>query len=169
MTARSVVFLPVVCAGAVLLDRWCEKNFPPDPVPELPPRPGYLIHGYMGCPRSSVEAIRRQERLLFFSKTVDVPQQYALGRTAFRGQPVVLQIETRGAIRDDELWHDREPTSVRPIQMTLPLSLHPAIPPEVQKKYDLQVRVHHVVNCSLRQQGGGLCRGVNRFLTYLWG
>jgi hypothetical protein len=166
--------LSIFSTANYLFAKHCEVNFLPQKIPELVPMPGYKIYGYMGCPASKVEAIRKRERLLFFSHTLEVPQRFALSRTSWwsrfvRGDsPVVLQIEIRedAEIRNEDLWRDSllSRSHISPVQQYIHFS--PAIEPVVQNRCDLQVRVHHVVTCALQKEGGSICRAVQKGLTY---
>ena len=153
-------------------DDWSEQNFPAKKAPVLAAQPGYKIFGYMGCPSDKVEAIRKKQRFLFFADTVDIPQTYALSRTSWwsqlRGenQPVVVQLEIRedADINEEDMWND--PKLSQQTVSILPqfISCWPAIPPNIQEKCDLQVRVHHVVTCNVQQLGGGKCRAIQALM-----
>ncbi len=169
--ALGVVGFVSLC-GAVKFDSWAEKEFPPGEIPELPPQPGYKVFGHMGCPEGSVEAIQEKARNLFFSKHgVAIPQFYALSRTSWlsriigKDRPVVVQIEILKdqEIKDADLWEDRQLKNPPPPMVTTPISYWPAIPPEIQKKAGLEVRVHHVVTSSVYQRGGHWQRAFARF------
>ncbi len=148
---------------------WAKTHYPPQTPEELPPTPGYKVFGFMGCQQSRVQAVSELSRNLFFANDIEVPQLYALRRTSMFSRmtgadhPVVLQIEIEknSHIEPSELWRDTSLT--RPItpQLSSFVSYWPAIPPEVQKRCGLKVRVHHVVSCSVQQQGGYLCRAIH--------
>ncbi len=153
----------------MLFSNWSEKHFPANKPAALPPSPGYKTIGYMGCSASKVEAVRKRQRLLFFADTIDTPQKYALSRTSWRSrlkgtdEPVVLQLEIREEthIGEKDLWRDPQLSKSaiypNPHQPQF-VSFWAAIPPDVQERCDLQVRVHHVVTCALQQSRGGCCR-----------
>lgn len=145
-----------------------EIYYPPDKIASLPPEPGNQIFGYMGCPESKIEAIKKRERLLFFTDGLEVPQRYALARTSLwdrlcgKDRPVVLQLEIaqNDEINPSEYWRDSaltHPISIVPHHV----SFYPALSPQTQRRHNLQVRVHHVVTCRVLQQGGALCRAFN--------
>ena len=148
-----------------------DDRFPAHELPSLEPRPGYKIAGYMGCPLSSKKAIEKMERRLFFAEDPSAAQRYAIWRTPFIGEdvPVVLQIEIRedDEITREDLWRDPHLNASMLSPVPVQVDYWPAIPPEVQKRVDLHVRVHHVVTCELRQADGGLCRGAKSYRKLL--
>ena len=161
--------------GSVFLghrfSNWAETTYPPQSPPELPPQPGYKVFGYMGCPASQVEAISRLGKNLFFAANdFKVPQRYALSRTSLwdrcnkMDRPVVLQIEIRedSAIEDSDLWRDPQLTrsDISSPYGSSFVSYWPAIPPEVQQRCGLQVRIHHVVTPFVDQRGGATIRAI---------
>lgn len=155
---------------------FCKKYFPPNQtLPSLPPEPGYKVYGYMGCPKSKVEAIGKRERLLFFTNEIYVAQKYALSRTSIfsrlRGldDPVVLQLEIpeNADIRREDLWNDPILKSP-PTPALVHIAFHPAIPPEIQTKCDLKVRIHHIITCENQKIGGANCRAFKFILRELF-
>ncbi len=155
------------CYGYNVISEEAEKRFPPEKPKDLAPLPGYTVFGYMGCPETSVKKIRARSRNLFFVRKsgdamadFSVPQKFALWRTSNGDTPVVLQIEIReeSEIKKEDLWED--PLLKQNCLTLVPrsMSLWPAIPPELQKSVDLQVRIHHAVTPQVLQKDGGLKR-----------
>jgi hypothetical protein len=143
------------------VDNSLKERFPPSLPPLKPAEPGFKVFGYMGCPLSKVEAINARARDLFFSDDIKAPQSFALRRTSFMDwfkgvdQPVVVQIEITKSefIKPEDLGKDQsiQYTSYVPRNT---VHLWPWIPPNVQQRCDLRVRVNHVVTPDVLQNGG---------------
>ncbi len=170
MQLGKLAFAAVASSWTFLqLSEEAEKRFPPKKPEDLAPLKGYKIFGYMGCPISSVPKIQERSRNLFFDTSIGVPQKYALSRSYFEDLPVVLQIEIPQdcEITQKELW--RDPLLKESCATLVPrtISLWPAIPPALQKKVDLQVRIHHVVTPEVLQENGGLKRAFKHITSKL--
>ena len=147
--------------GVFILDDTLKYKFPAPALPLNPPLPGYRVFGYMGCPLSKVEAINTLQRDLFFSDDMIAPQSFALSRTSMidrlkgADKPVVVQIEISESksIKPEDLGRD---ASLKTLSYVPRTSVHlwPWIPPDVQKRCDLRVRVNHVVTLDVLQDGG---------------
>lgn len=148
---------------------WIKKHFPPEEMPHSQPTPGNKILGYMGCPQSKIEDVCKRKRLLFYAPQPDIAQNYALCKTSWisritgKDRPVVLQleIEKEHNIQENELWRDPNLSKQFVSPIPIPISMWPALPPKTQEKYDIKVRVHHVVNCKMQQKGGFTCRALH--------
>jgi hypothetical protein len=153
------------CAGLIKLEKDLNPIYPPIKPRDLPPLEGYKIVGYMGCSESKIVAVQKKEKNLFFCTSYETPQSYALSRTSFWARfngdnPVVLQIEIpiEKNIDDKELWRDPNLNRAVPSVVPIHISLYPAIPPEIQKRRELVLRVHHFVTIENKVVGGAICR-----------
>ncbi len=152
------------------IDEIVKESFPPKHLDPLPPQPGYKVFGYMGCPLQKISDIQKRERNLFFSSTINAPQKFALKRSGSRDTPAVLQIEIKddASINPQDLWRDPQLNKLSYIP-PMEVSYWPAIPPEIQMKTNLHLRVHHLVTCEVLQETGHWCRCIKKLSKIILG